>query len=145
MKLIMNPHIKHDLTVFVTVILFTLPTFAPTCQTLKAAKIQSPPKFDREEFMVMNLTRGQGSTGFYLVESLRQAKAMTKDLERALKQLEQADMAYAKSRGRADDRFLASPASQIKQAKQTAEQLETQLRDSYQDLKVSIAQTLAFE
>lgn len=95
--------------------------------------------------MLLNLNRGPNSTGFYLVESLRQVKSVSSDLERALRQLEQADIAYAKSRGRPDDRFLASPASQIKQAKQAAAELEAKLRDAYQDLKATIAQTLAFD
>lgn len=95
--------------------------------------------------MMMNLTRGPGSTGFYVVQSLRHAKDMVRDLDKALRQLEQVEKAYAKSRGRPDDRQLAGAAERIRQAQTTAGQLETQLREAYQDLKSSVSQTLAVE
>lgn len=111
----------------------------------RPAKLLPGLKFDREQIMMMNLTRGPGSTGFYLVQSLRHAKEMVRDLDKALRQLEQVEKAYAKSRGRPDDRPLASSAERIRQAHTTAGQLETQLRQAYEDLKSSVSQTLAVE
>ncbi|HEY9869206.1 MAG TPA: hypothetical protein V6D08_08570 [Candidatus Obscuribacterales bacterium] len=114
-------------------------------QARKPAKPPPAPKFDREQIMMMNLTRGPGSTGFYVVQSLRHTKEMVRNLDKALRQLEQVEKSYAKSRGRPDDRPLASSAERIRQAHATAGQLETQLREAFQDLKSSVSQTLAVE
>lgn len=114
----------------------------------EARKVPQPPaaaSFDREQFMMINLTRGPNSTGFYLLKSLRHSKEMVKDLDKALRQLQQVERAYTMSRGRPDDRPLASAAEHVQEAHQSAAQLELKLRDAYQDLKTSVQQTLALE
>lgn len=104
-----------------------------------------PAKFDRAQIMVINLNHGQSSCGFYLTDALATIKVTNKNLEKALKQLEQVDHAYAKSRHRPDDTFLAPAHDQIKKAKETSELLETELRQSLDELKSSIQQTLVVE
>jgi septal ring factor EnvC (AmiA/AmiB activator) len=104
-----------------------------------------PAKFDRAQIMIINLNHGQSSCGFYLADSLATIKLTNKNLEKALKQLEQVDRAYAKSRHRPDDSFLAPAHEQIKKAKETCERLETELRQSLDELKSSIQQTLVVE
>ena len=105
----------------------------------------APLSFTREQFMLMNLNRGQDSTGFYLLNCLAKTKVMVRDLDKALRQLEQVERSYAKSRGKPDDRFLDSAAYRIKLAKQTAEQLVVQLKDASDDLRTSVQQTLVLE
>ena len=95
--------------------------------------------------MLMNLNRGHGSTGYYLADSLRQTRGMVKALDKALRQLEQVERNYGKSRGRADEHCLGSTADRIGQCKTSAEQLEKQLHDALQDLRSSIQQTLILE
>jgi len=103
------------------------------------------PKFNREQFMMMNLTRGHDSTGFYLITSLNRTKEMIRDLEKSLNQLDQVEKAYTRSRGRPDDHPLQSTADRIKQAQLRAGQLELELREAFHDLKSSVTQTLAVE
>src|SRR5262249_30079071 len=102
-------------------------------------------KFDRQQFMMMNLTRGHESAGFYLIQSLRYSKDMVRDLEKSLNQLAQVEKEYTRSRGRPDDHPLQSSADRIKRAQQRAGELELELRDAYQDLKSTVTQTLALE
>ncbi|MBI4533484.1 MAG: hypothetical protein HY711_06005 [Candidatus Melainabacteria bacterium] len=136
---------RHKHFIPIVLAIATLVVFPAAIGARKAQRLPAQPDFDREQFMLMNLNRGQDSTGFYLSGSHAKTKVMVKDLDKALRQLEQVDRTYAKSRGKPDDRFLDSTYQRIKQAKQTAEQLEVQLKDAYDDLKVSIQQTLVLE
>lgn len=100
------------------------------------------PQFGREEIMLMNLNKGAGSAGYYMLTALRQLKEINKELDKAERQVGEVDKAYAKSRGKPDDRYLATSQSRLAQARQTAAKLEEQVRDAYYDLKSSIQQTL---
>lgn len=102
-------------------------------------------KLDRAQMMVFGLNRGPDSAGFYLLKSLKETQAMARVLDKATRQVEQADAFYAKSRGRADDRFLSSTYQQVAKAQKTAEQLHSELAAAYDDLKSSIKQTLVRE
>lgn len=129
------------------IVALTMPVFVPTFPG-RADQLRPPisaGKFDREQLMMMNLTRGHGSTGFYVVQSLRYSKDMVRDLEKAINQLDQVEKAYTRSRGRPDDHPLLTSAEKIKQAQAHAGQLEHELREAYQDLKSSVTQTLAIE
>lgn len=99
-------------------------------------------KFSREEFMLMNLNRGQDSTGFHISVAAKQTKQMIKDLDKSLRQLEQADREFAKSKGRPDDHFLTAPKERLQQALKTAQQLDLELSTSKDELKDSIQQAL---
>lgn len=99
-------------------------------------------EFSRTQFMVMNLNRGKDSTGYYLQESAHQSRLMTMQLEKASRQLEQVDRAYAKSKGRPDDRFLKGAAARIEAARVTAERLAEQLQQAQAELKSSIQEVL---
>jgi hypothetical protein len=102
-------------------------------------------KLDRAQMMVFNLNRGPESAGFYLLKSLKETQSMARSLDKAARQVEQADAFFAKSRGRADDRFLSSSQQQLTKAQKTAEQLHNELAACYDDLKTSIKQTLVRE
>lgn len=99
-------------------------------------------KLDRAQMMVFGLNRGPESAGFYVLKSLKETQSMVRVLDKAARQVEQADAFYAKSRGHADDRFLSSTQQQLSKAQKTAEQLHNELSAAYDDLKASIRQTL---
>ncbi len=99
--------------------------------------------FKRSQILLIRLKSGERSTGQYLKQSQQEAKEMVKQLGKALKQLEQAERAYAKSKGRPDDRFLLGPAVRIEQAMQTARKLREELQGASGELSQSITQTLA--
>jgi hypothetical protein len=98
--------------------------------------------FDREQMMILNCNRGPGSSGWLIVEALKQSRAAIKELDKSRRQLEQVDAAYAKYRGKPDSRYMETSVQKIKAAEETALQLESQLKDAYEDLKGSIQQTL---
>ena len=108
-------------------------------------RVEVRQEFDRAQFMIMNLNRGKDSTGFYLQESLRTSRLMVRDLEKAQRQLEQADKSFAKSRGRPDDKYLSTAGARIAAAKAAAHELEKQLDGASDELKSSIHQVLLME
>lgn len=110
--------------------------------TASKPKPEKPPKFDREQMILLNLNRGPKSTGVYLAQALKQTHALSHQLDKARQQLEQADRSFAKFKGHPDDHYLDSPSEHLKQAEATAQQLEAQLKDSYQDLKSSVQEAL---
>lgn len=67
---------------------------------------------------------------------------MARDLEKALNQVEEVDKTYAKSRNQPDSRYLENACLKITLARQTAEQLQDQLREAYAELKSSIEETV---
>lgn len=96
----------------------------------------------REERMVLNLQTGPKSTKFYLLQSLKQTKEMQKNLDRAMRQVEQVDANYAKARHRPDDRTMTSTVQQLKQVLDTTNLLEKQLQDANAELKSDVQGTL---
>jgi hypothetical protein len=113
---------------------------------------QKPPKpveparqFDRAQFMLMNLNRGPGSTGGYIEESRKRTYQTVLELQKALRQLQQIEQTYVKSRGRPDDHVLPMTSEHLKQAEKTADQLLNQLRDAEKELKSEIQQAMILE
>jgi hypothetical protein len=99
-------------------------------------------KFTREETMLLNMTHAKGSVGFLLLESERNAKEATRNMEKALFQLREIEKSYAKSKGQPDTRYLSGTELKIVQAKQRSEELEGCTSDCFHDLKASIKETL---
>ncbi|MBX9724488.1 MAG: hypothetical protein K2X81_23965 [Candidatus Obscuribacterales bacterium] len=99
-------------------------------------------QFTREEYMVLNLNRGADSTGAHISESLKQVKFIVKDLDKGLRQLQQIDKEYAKSKGRPDDKFLGNATDRLQQALRSAQQLSADLEASRDELKDNIHQAL---
>jgi hypothetical protein len=99
-------------------------------------------KFDRAQTMLINLNHTRGSTGYYLLESDRVAKLMVRNLQKSLYQIQEVEKTYARSRGKPDDKVLASVSAKISLAQQTAQQLDDQLHDAFSELKESIKDTL---
>jgi hypothetical protein len=99
-------------------------------------------QFTREEYMVLNLDRGPDSTGTHVKESLKEVKEMVKELDKGLRQLQQVDIQFAKSKGRPDDRFLTPAAERLQAALKAAQQLEQDLTATRDELKDSIHQAL---
>ncbi|HEY9785463.1 MAG TPA: hypothetical protein V6D17_08685 [Candidatus Obscuribacterales bacterium] len=102
-------------------------------------------KFDREQTMVLNLKKGVGSSGYYLLHSLNQTRQMMEDIDKAIKQAEAVDRTFAKSRGKPDSRFLERAQLKMIRARETAQQLETHLQEAFYDLKKDIEDTIAFD
>jgi hypothetical protein len=96
----------------------------------------------REEMMVMNLNRGPKSARFYMLESLKAIRLIQKDLDRARNQVDQVDAAYAKAKGRSDDRTMRTTVEQLRAAEQMAQQLEQQLQAAGEELKADVQTTL---
>lgn len=103
------------------------------------------PDFDREQKMLLNLKQGVGSSGYYLLHSLRETQAMVRELEKATKQVEEVDKTYAKSRRKPDNRYLQAATLKIANCKQQAETLEASIHDAFAELKKSINQALVLE
>ncbi len=120
--------------------------FAATEKALAAPEkpIQPPAgrQFSREEYMVLNLNRGNDSTGAHISESLKEVRVMVRDLEKSLKQLQQIDKEYAKSKGRPDDKFLGNATDRLQRALKSAQQLSQDLEASRDELKDNIHQAL---
>lgn len=120
--------------------------FAPLCQAAAlSAPAKMPPsgkEFSREEYMVLNLNRGKDSAGTHISDALRQARDMVKDLDRSLRQVQQVEREYAKSKGRPDDKFLAATTDRLEQALKSAQQLASELELSREELKDNIHHAL---
>lgn len=129
-----------------SIAIFCLYLLASGSASFAAKKPEKPPaigrQFSREEFMVLNLNKGNDSTGSHLNDSIRQVRQMVRDLDKGLRQLQQAEREYAKSKGRPDDRFMAPAAARLEQSLKTAQQLEKELEQSREELKDSINHAL---
>ena len=112
------------------------------CLAAPLAGHAGAPSTDRAEKMVINLRIGQGSSGFYILESARLSRAIETDVRKALFQLREVDKSYAKSRGRPDDRFLERAAIKIQQCQDKAKELTFELEDASQVLRETIKDTL---
>jgi len=121
-------------------------SFALGTQVNQAGRAQddlfSNRKFTRAETMLLNMTHAKGSVGFLLLESERNAKEATRNMEKALFQLREIEKSYAKSKGQPDTRYLSGTELKIVQAKQRSEELEGYTSDCFHDLKASIKETL---
>lgn len=101
--------------------------------------------FDREQTMLMNLKGQPNSTGFFVIQSSEKSKMIVRDLTKALRQLEEVDKAYAKSRGTPDTRYLEGTKLKLINATRSAERLHDELWDTYQTLRKSIQETLVID
>lgn len=113
--------------------------------TTDGARADAQGKFDREQTMLMNLKSQPNSTGFFIIQSSEKSKMIVRDLTRGLRQLEEVDKAYSKSRGRPDSRHLDGTKLKLINASKTAERLHDELWDTFQDLKKSISDTLVID
>ena len=102
----------------------------------------SKEKLNRSQIMLLNLKTAPLSAGYYIVTSYRTSKSISQDLEKAFNQVTEVDKAYAKYRHRPDDRFMQSACLKITLARQTAQELQDQLQDSFAELKSNIEETL---
>jgi nitrogen regulatory protein PII-like uncharacterized protein len=99
-------------------------------------------QLDRAQTLVMNLNKVAGSTGFYLLQDIRNIKGMDHDLTKALRQAEEVDKTYGKLRGRPDEKHLQAVTIKIEKALQSRALFEEDLKDAYSQLKVSIQETM---
>ncbi len=113
--------------------------------TTDGAKADAQERFSREQTMLMNLKGQPNSTGFFIIQSSEKSKMIVRDLAKGLRQLEEVDKAYSKSRGRPDSRHLDGTKLKLINASKSAERLHEELWDTYQTLKKSISETLVLE
>lgn len=99
-------------------------------------------QLDRAQSLVMNLNRVPQSTGFYLLQDLREIKGMDHDLTKALNQAREVDKTYARLRGKPDERHLEAVCIKIEKALNARALLEEDLKDAYTTLKSSIQETM---
>lgn len=99
-------------------------------------------KFDRNQEMLISLKSAPMSAGYYIIHSYGVSKEMNRDLDRALNQIVEVDKAFAKSRHRPDSRYLENACLKVTLAKQTAAQLQEQLKLAFAELKTSIEETI---
>lgn len=113
--------------------------------TTDGARADAQGKFDREQTMLMNLKGMPNSTGFFIVQSSEKSKMIVRDLTKGLRQLEEVDKAYSKSRGKPDSRHLEGTKLKLINATRSAERLHEELWDTYLTLKKSISETLVID
>ncbi|PZM81384.1 MAG: hypothetical protein DKT66_19410 [Candidatus Melainabacteria bacterium] len=113
--------------------------------TTDGARADAQGRFDREQTMLMNLKSQPNSTGFFIIQSSEKSKMIVRDLTKALRQLEEVDKAYSKSRGKPDSRHLEGTKLKLINATRTAEKLHDELWDTFQVLKKSISETLVID
>lgn len=99
-------------------------------------------KFSREETLLLNLSHGKGSAGFFLLEAERLQKDITHNLERAMSQIEQVDRAYAGSKGHPDTKYLGSTQLKLVNARQRSEELSEAISTTFRDMKRTVKDTL---
>lgn len=105
-------------------------------------KPPSPGQFDREQLMLINLNHGRGSTVFYLLEAMKKIKDLNYDIERALKQAEEVDKTFARSRGRPDDKFLDLATARMANARKRGAEMEDEIYQAHKQLKEDIKRAL---
>ena len=112
---------------------------------VEAGDPKAPPsgrQFSREEFMVLHLNSGNDSTGAHVAEAQKQLHNIVRELDKSLRQLQQVDREFAKSKGKPDDRFLNNAADALQKALSTSQQLEKELGECKVELKDSIHSAL---
>lgn len=92
--------------------------------------------------MILNLERAPKSAKYLILMALRQTRESEKGIDRAIRQVEQADATFAKARNKRDSRTMDTTVGRLKAALATAQQLETQLQEANQELKSDVQQTL---
>lgn len=125
-------------------VLIALAALAVTCSSTEAKKDPKPApvSFQREETMILNLERAPKSAKYLILMALRQTRESEKGIDRAIRQVEQADATFAKARNKRDSRTMDTTVGRLKAALATAQQLETQLQEANQELKSDVQQTL---
>jgi len=114
----------------------------PLARADKGEALPPLEKLDRAQTLIYNLNHVQGSSGYYLLESIKELKNLDHEIGKALFQVKEADKSYAKLRGVPDSRFLEPVSIKLQKAQQARDQLEEDLRDAYTQLKESIQDTL---
>jgi hypothetical protein len=123
--------------------LAAMTTLAPSAHSEKVVVGRPNVDQERSQALMMNLKTGPRSAGFFILHSARGSDEMSRDLDKALNQIQAVDATYAKARNRPDDRYLSTTCLKLTAARQTAEQLHAQLSDVWDSLKSSITETLA--
>lgn len=127
-------------TAFLSFLLGT--SLGSTNSTARAQDTFLGQKFTREETLLLNLSHGKGSAGFYLLEAERLQKDITRNLERAMSQIEQVDRAYAGSKGHPDTKYLGSTQLKLVNARQRSEELSESISTTFRDMKRTVKDTL---
>ncbi len=125
---------------YVTAVSFMMAILAGLPNIAMGAEPSRP--FTREDYMVLNLNRGNESAGNQISESLRAVRQSVKELDKALRQIEQVDKQFAKSKGKPDDRYLTAATDTLHKTLKTAQQLQAELEASREELKDNIQQAL---
>lgn len=131
--------------VFASWLIYLLMVMSPGALCGGSTHFDPTKKFDRAQTMLINLNHTKGSAGYYLLESDRVAKLMIRSLQKCLHQVQEVEKTYGRSRGKPDDKVLATATLKISLAQQTAQQLDEQLRDAFADLKASIKEALILD
>src|SRR4051812_314801 len=76
----------------VSLLAFGIPTFAE--KPAVAPPVDAFSKMDRAQTLVYNLNRVAGSTGFYLLQDIRNLDTMDHDLTKALRQVQEVDKTF---------------------------------------------------
>ncbi len=97
---------------------------------------------NRAEKMLMNLRMGQGSATFFLLEAVRQNKEVEKNLRKALFQIREVDKAYAKSKGKPDDKYLEAVTVKLNSCQEKSADVSRTIEDSVGDLKEEVNDAL---
>lgn len=124
----------------VSVVAFGVPTFAE--KPAAAPPSDAFSKMDRAQTLVYNLNRVAGSTGFYLLQDIRNVDTMDHDLTKALRQVQEVDKTFGRLRGNPDKRNLEAVSIKIEKALNSRAIFEEDLKDAYTTLKSSIQETL---
>jgi hypothetical protein len=98
--------------------------------------------FKREETIILNLERAPKAPKHIILTALRTTKATQKELDRAIRQVENADEAFAKARGKRDSRTMSTTVHRLAAALKTAQQLEQELNAANAELRADVQQTL---
>lgn len=97
---------------------------------------------DRAQTLVYNLNRTAGSTGYYLLQDIRNIGEMDHDLTKALNQVRAVDQTFGRLRGTPDTKRMEAVTIKIEKALNSRAIFEEDLRDAYNTLKSSIKETL---
>lgn len=102
----------------------------------------APDQMNRAEKMLMNLRVGQGSATFYLLEAVRQNKEVERNVRKALFQIKEVDKAYAKSKGKPDNKYLEAVTVKLNSCQEKSADTTRLIEDSVSDLKEQINDAL---
>lgn len=77
-----------------------------------------------------------------MLQSLKSAKDIEHNLDKARHQVEQVDALFAKAANRPDDRSMQQTVDALKLAEETAKKLQEQIEAAQQELRSDVQQTL---